>query len=244
MTESSIGAGDRATPPREAPPEILLFDLDGTLVDTVADIAFAANAALSETGRPEVPTDTVRTFVGDGARELMARCIAHVGEGQSGAAAEIDLATSRFREIYSADPCRLARPYPGVVTGLGSLGERSRLAVVTNKPLEIAMALLESLGLASAFELVVGERGVGRSKPDPAPLTFALQALGGRSGRAWMVGDGLQDLRAGRAAGIRVAAALWGFVAEGELRALAPDLVVASFGDLVARWGVAPAGRA
>lgn len=201
-------------------PAPFLFDLDGTLADTLADIAASTNHVRARHGLPALPDATVRTFVGDGARTLLRRALQPVLAAGEAAERQIDAAFARYAEHHAAQCTVHARLYPGVRTVLEQLAARGhRLAVVTNKPERFAVPIVRHLGLADLLPVVVGGDTLPQKKPDPAPLRFALAQLGANEHDrgATMVGDGVQDLRAGKAAGLRTIACLFGF---GEPRAL------------------------
>jgi len=205
--------------------DLLLLDLDGTLVDSAPDIVAAANAAISEMGREELPAEVVRGFIGDGSTRLLERCL----EG-SGGEGDVEHARRRFLEHYLEHPCERTTVFPGVVERLAS--DPARAVVVTNKPLRLALAVLTGVGLARRFALVLGERSLPRHKPAPDPIRFALAVTGVPAERALLVGDGPQDILAARAAGVRVAAAAWGYTPPDRLALLGPDAVLERFADL------------
>jgi phosphoglycolate phosphatase len=209
---------------------LVVFDLDGTLVDSVGDIGAAANRMLVRLApsAPPLPLPTVRSFVGDGARELVARVLARAGVD-----APVDEALGVFLEAYRAGLLETTRPYPGVVEGLDALADRS-LAVLTNKPGDMSRAILEGLGLAGRFFRVYGGGDVPGRKPDPTGLRLLLEEVGAAPAEALMVGDSRVDVRTGRNAGTRVAGVTYGLDSEG-LAADPPDLLVDSLVDLAHR---------
>lgn len=182
----------------------VLWDLDGTLVDSAADIAANANRALVGAGLPALSEARIRGFVGDGARNLVRRC----AEAAGGAFDEALLAA--FLAHYLEHPAEHSRVHPPGLRGLlGALTEAQvPMGVVTNKPLAVSLRLLDALGLRRAFGVVVGGDSFPEKKPDPRPVREAMAALGVR--RAVLVGDGPQDVAAGRAAGVPVVGVTWG----------------------------------
>lgn len=205
----------------------LLFDLDGTLVDSLPDIAASVDFVRGQHGLPPLHDDGVRPLVGDGLTRLLERALPDL-DASTRARAE-----AAYRTHHLEQCTQLVRPYPGARAHL----ERWRsagwaLAVVTNKPLAFATRVLEACGLASLFQVVIGGDSTPARKPDPTPCHAALDALGARRGVGTMIGDGVQDLRAGRAAGLRTIAALFGYRPEAELRAEGADAYWADFGVL------------
>jgi phosphoglycolate phosphatase len=213
------------------PFSIIGFDLDGTLVDSRTDIAIAVNAALSGIGRAPLTLDAVTRMIGGGVTRLLEQALAATGGG-----AGVDFAALRAAMLahYGASLSVHTRPYAGVEAVLAELAAQgTRLAVVTNKPEALAVALLDQLGLARLFDLVIGgdTMGPGRAKPDPAPVLAMIEQLGG--GMAAFVGDSHFDVGAARAAGIPVIAVDFGFScvpADG----LGADAVIGDFAELPA----------
>jgi phosphoglycolate phosphatase len=211
-------------------PSALLFDLDGTLVDSVPDLAAAVNALLAEHGRPPLDQAAVAGMVGDGTGKLVERALAATG----GVDMPLSAAVERFLALYEADPVELTRPYPEVPAVLERLGrEGYRLALCTNKPERVTHAVLKGLGLDRFFPLTLGGDSLPLRKPDPAPLLFALERLGVGPAAAAMVGDHKNDVLAARAAGMPAIFARYGYGLDslGELR---PEAVIDRFADLPA----------
>lgn len=215
-----------------SPPPPFLFDLDGTLADTLPDIAASTNHVRSVHGLRALPLAGVRAFVGDGARALLRRALADVMPADPAAAARcLDEAFAAYVAHHRVQCTVHARLYPGVRTFLEALRAGGHaLGVVTNKPEQFARPLLAHLGLADLLGVVVGGDTVPQKKPDPAPLVHALRALGAEGRGGTMVGDGVQDLRAGRAAGLGTIACLFGYGDPAQLLAERPDAAWTSFG--------------
>ncbi len=213
-------------------PAPFLFDLDGTLVDTLPDIAVSANHVRGKYGLPALPFDVVRTFVGDGARTLLRRALAEVlPEGVAAVDRRLDEAFVVYVEHHREQCTVGAALYPGVREHLELLRERGHgLAVVTNKPEQFVRPLLAHLGVAELLPVVVGGDTLPQQKPDPAPLQHALRALGAPAGLGSMVGDGVQDLRAGKNAGLRTIGCLFGYGDANKLREEGADLWWSAFG--------------
>jgi phosphoglycolate phosphatase len=176
----------------------LVFDLDGTLVDSAPDIAAAVNALFAELSLPAVELALIRRMIGDGAPVLLERALAHVGAAHTAA----DL-MPRFSVHYGENAVRLTTVYPAVVetlTHLRSLG--CRLGVCTNKPIGPTRAVLAALGLDSLIETVVGGDSLPQRKPAPEPLLAVIRALDGTPDNAVLVGDSAVDLACAEAAGV------------------------------------------
>jgi phosphoglycolate phosphatase len=200
---------------------LLVFDLDGTLVDSSRDIAAATNAAMRRLapGTPEIPLPEILSFVGEGARLLVERSLHHVGLD-----VPPDVVLPVYLECYRERLLDTTHLYPGVAEALDALAGAT-LAVLTNKPGDLSRAILEGLGVAARFARVVGGGDVPSRKPDPAGLLQLMAELGGTPRGTWMVGDSPTDVGAARAAGVRVAGVTWGFHLR-QLREAGPDLLV------------------
>jgi phosphoglycolate phosphatase len=212
----------------------LLFDFDGTLVDTFDDIVEAVQRARRRLdGEPLDPRE-VRHHIGWGARNLMGLCHPKLDRlrpaqlPEDGArlpipSEEIDEALRLFRQEYSRILLRQTRPYAGMPEVCWALARDGlSLAVISNKPERFVRQLLAGLALADPFRLIVGGDTLGRAKPDPEPLRHALRCLGLPPQRCIMIGDGRLDLLAARAAGIASCAVTWGLSTEEELIPLGP----------------------
>jgi phosphoglycolate phosphatase len=185
----------------------VLFDLDGTLVDSREDLASAANAVLAELGLPTLPLDVVASYVGRGARALIGRCLSHVAPGRE-AGEEVAL---RFLVHYRACMLDSTEPFPGVVQGLGELAARGvPMGIVTNKPHGPALEVVEALGLSRFFAVVLGGGAGPAKKPAPDGLLVAAGKLGVRPGDCLYVGDSDVDIEAARAASMLPVWCSWG----------------------------------
>ena len=183
-----------------------LFDLDGTLIDSVADLATAINLLRGELVLAPLDLSTVRGFVGDGATALVQRALP---------ADRYDAAQlQRFLALYGAHLQEQTLVYPGIREFLERL-EGKGLAVVSNKPLDLALRLLDGLGLRRYFPGVLGGESCAAKKPDPQPVREALRRLGAPAQSAVMLGDHHTDLRAGRAAGVATCFCAWGIGEDG-----------------------------
>jgi 2-phosphoglycolate phosphatase len=202
------------------------FDLDGTLIDSVGDIAASANHMLRSQGLPELSVDEVAGYVGDGARLLVARCVR-----LPLTPAELTSLVEMFLDYYAAHPTEHTRLMPGAQYALDALSSY-RLAVCTNKPRRTTDAVLPRLLPARHFELVVAGGDLPRAKPDPQPLLFIAERFGVDPTELVMVGDSPQDIACGRAAGTRTVGVLGGFAPRDQLRAAHPDALLGSLYEL------------
>ena len=206
----------------------ILFDLDGTLVDSVPDLAAALATLLAERGRPPLGIAAVTEMVGDGAAKLVERALAASGEGE----APLGPALDRFVALYEANATRFTRVYEGVPEVLGALADAGwRLALCTNKLERATRAVIEALGLAPRFAIVLGGDSLPTRKPDPGPLLAALDGLGVAPSRAAMVGDHANDILAARRAGMASIFARYGYGAA-TLGSLLPDAAIDRFSQL------------
>ena len=210
---------------------LVVFDLDGTLIDSSADLAAAVNGTLARIApdAPPLPPERIRSFVGHGARQLVERALAEAGLPQR---AEEVLPV--FLEVYRAHMLDRTRLYPGVAEALASLRSGYRLAVLTNKPGDMSRAILEGLGVARAFARICGPEDVPARKPDPAGLLRLMEEAGAGPEDTAMVGDSAVDIRTGRGAGVLTVGVSYGLDPEG-LRAHPPDVLLDDLRDLPER---------
>jgi phosphoglycolate phosphatase len=218
---------------------LLVFDLDGTLVDSVPDLQAALNEMLLERGRPPLSSLQVKRMVGDGVPALVAHALAASGADP----AEAATALPRFLEIYEANAAHLTRPYPDVPETLRALRHRGyRTAICTNKPQKATLAVLEGLDLLPLFDGVAGGDRFPVRKPDPGHLLALIAELGGRPAAAAMIGDNENDAAAARAAGVPLVLMRYGY-ARVDPDTLAPDALLDHFSDLprvLNRLGLVP----
>lgn len=199
--------------------ELLIFDLDGTLVDTRRDLANAVNYALQQTGRSVLPLEVVVSYVGDGLKKLLERALGRVAE------AEAEIVRQHFRQYYFEHIADFSRPYAGTVEILEHFAAKKK-AVLTNKPQEFSDKLLERLGICKYFEMVVGGQADLPLKPEPEGLVKILQHLAIQPSRAAIIGDSENDILAGKAAGAFTGAATYGFRPLENLLPLHPDFLI------------------
>jgi phosphoglycolate phosphatase len=214
--------------------EAVLFDLDGTLLDTAADIAEALNRTLAEQGFPPIAPSEVRRMIGRGSPMLIERASASFGRVLDAAAKDAMLERFFHHYGYLEESGEFkAEPYAGAAECLRALHEAGlRTAVVTNKHERFATGLLKALGLRGWVDRVVGGDSCPLRKPDPAPLLFACEQLGVASARALMVGDSTNDVQAARGAGIPVICVPYGYNEGRDPRQLPCDAFVESLADL------------
>ncbi|MCC7121361.1 MAG: phosphoglycolate phosphatase [Gammaproteobacteria bacterium] len=215
------------------PRRAVLFDLDGTLVDSAPDIAAAADRALADCGVPGRGIERIRGYIGGGAERLIHRCLTDRLDGVAERAL-FDAAFAAFFKHYAADLTTRTQPYPGVIETLASLAARGyRLGCVTNKPARFTTPLLTALALAPYFDAVVAGDTLPVKKPDPAPLLHAMTRLGTQVATTTMVGDSMADLNAARAAGMRVLCVSYGYSPTARLADHAPDALIDRMPDLL-----------
>lgn len=187
--------------------DAVIFDLDGTLVDSADDIAQAVNLTLADLDLYSVDTATVRGWIGDGVRALMASALAHHQQGGL-----LEQAMSHFMGHYHACLLRSPRLYGGVLPALQALQAASvPMAICTNKPVQLVAPLLEHLGIADYFTVIIGGGSLPQRKPDAAPLLAAASGLGVPVAQCLMVGDSATDHDAAVAAGMPLALVRYGY---------------------------------
>ena len=211
--------------------ELIIFDLDGTLVDSFPGIRLGLNLALAELGLAEIDLEWVRRHVGRGADRLVAAAAAAAAGGR----VEVSVMAERFRFHYGRIVVAHSPPYPGVDRSLRFLARKHRLAVASNKPIEWTGKLVESLGWRELMGAVVGPETVGAHKPDPAMIEAVLRMTGCDAASSLLVGDMPVDAETGRAAGIPVVGLTTGSASVEELRAAGCTIVLESMPDLV-KW--------
>jgi phosphoglycolate phosphatase len=210
----------------------LIFDLDGTLIDSAPDLAHALNRLLGELGRPPLGLDSVRRMIGDGTPQLVRRALAEGGAAVEEAA--MPELFERYRGFYLAGATQSTRAYPGVPETLAALKAAGhRMAVCTNKFQRPTMKILDFLDLTRFFTGVAGGDVVPARKPDPRHLLAALELIGGTPAESAMIGDGVNDVGAARAAGIPIILLDSGY---GDIAArdLGGDCLLSGFSDIPA----------
>jgi phosphoglycolate phosphatase len=200
-----------------------IFDLDGTLVDSLEDLATALNQALVDHGLPRAPLETVRTWIGGGARTLVAHAVAASQVDPS----RVDGVLARFRVHYAAAPIVKTRLYPGIAEMLEQFVEAGvRLAVLTNKPHDLAVRICGPLLAPWPFGAIIGQREGVALKPDPRAALEIAEDLGVEPARCVFIGDSDVDIETAHAAGMRAVGVSWGFRPRAELERARPSLIV------------------
>ncbi len=215
-------------------PALVLFDLDGTLVDSVPDLAAATDRMLLALGREAAGVERVRTWVGNGAQVLVKRALS----GQQAVAdiepALFEQALQLFLAFYGQATSQASVLYPGVGACLEGLKARGiEMGVVTNKPIRFTRPMLEGFGIAQYFSLVLGGDSLPTRKPDPAMLLHAMAHCRVTPGETLMVGDSSNDVGAARAAGCPVACVPYGYNHGEPIATAQPDLIVARLDQLL-----------
>jgi len=203
---------------------LLIFDLDGTLVDTLEDITHSVNFTLGKLGRPLLHLESVRQYVGDGMTMLLTRALGEHTDLLEDAKGIYMVHQSRNLVVRS-------RLYPGVKETLEHFRSLP-MAVVTNKTLEFSEPLLEKLGIRPLFGMVIGADAGLPLKPAPDAFQKIMKGLGIAKEHTAVVGDGTTDILAGKAAGITTCAVTYGFRSEAELRTAGPDHIIHAFSEL------------
>ena len=214
----------------------VLIDLDGTLLDTIPDLAEAANRTLAEIGRAPLAIDTVRSYVGKGIPVLVKRCLTgHLDDNVEPDPAELARALPIYRRHYAAVNGLETTIYPKVIEGLMAMQDKGfQLACITNKAGDFTLPLLQRTGLAPYFPVVVSGDTTPEKKPHPAPLLHACSAFGVAPNEAVMIGDSTNDALAGRSAGCRVLCVPYGYNEGGDVHDIDCDAIVDSLVDAAA----------
>jgi phosphoglycolate phosphatase len=210
----------------------IVFDLDGTLVDTAPDLIDTLNFTLTQHGLSAVPFDTARPLMGGGALGMIERTLA--ADGRNCSPAEVDRLYARFVAHYAVHIVERSRPFPQVEATLELLtAEGHRLAVCTNKLEWLSKRLLQALHLAQHFAAICGQDTFGVQKPDPQTFRATVMRAGGEPTHAIMVGDSITDIQTARAANAPIIAVDFGYT-DVPIAMLRPDRVISSFAELPA----------
>ena len=212
---------------------MILIDVDGTLVDSVPDLAYCVDEMMQRLGRPVHGEARVRNWVGNGVERLVRRALVGQLEGEP-SDEDFERAYPLFLELYADNTSRRSRLYPGVREGIRALKAAGyRLGCVTNKAAQFTEPLLRDLGIRDDFEIVISGDTLPQKKPDPAPLLHAAAFFGVEPGRALMIGDSVSDVKAARAAGFRIVCMSYGYNHGEDIRGCGPDAVIDEMTELL-----------
>ena len=213
-------------------PEMVMIDLDGTLVDSVPDLAYCADAMLAKLGMPPRGEAKVRQWVGNGVERLVKRALINQLDGEPDEAL-FAKALPIYMELYKDNISRRSRLYPGVKEGLDFLnGAGFKLGCITNKAAAFTEPLLKDVGIYDYFRIVVSGDTLPVKKPDPRPLLHAAEYFKVDPAHALMVGDSISDVKAARAAGFQVICVSYGYNHGQDIRNAHPDAVIDSMSQL------------
>ena len=209
--------------------EVLLFDFDGTLIDSKVDIATAVNLTLGDLGLPLRSVEEIFSFVGDGVKRLLRLSVGEENPDQYDRALEV------FRKHYLEHCVQTTRWYPGILEVLQHYKDRKNV-IVTNKSMEYTLAIVDGLKARNLFEHVEAPRDTSELKPEPVMLERALEVLDADPEQTVMIGDSTNDVRAAQAAGIRACAVGYGYGNRERVTALQPEFYCESPHDLIDLW--------
>jgi phosphoglycolate phosphatase len=215
-----------------SPIKLVAFDLDGTLVDSAADIARAVDTALLALGQHSYGVEQVKDWVGEGLTRFLKRAITGEMDGEPDPLL-LEQVRAGFSKAYLAQVCVDSRLYPGALEVLDALKACYRIACITNKATEYTGPLLKALGMSDRFELVVCGDTLKVMKPNPAPLLHTAERLGLDPVQCCLVGDSRNDILAAKAAGFRAVAVSYGYHMDDDLRAMGAETELNSLGELL-----------
>lgn len=213
----------------------MLFDLDGTLIDSVPDLALSINQMLHELDMKPYPTDTIRSWVGNGAAVLTKRALSgHIDINPDLDPAYVEKALSIFLAYYEQNVCVDTTLYPNVKSTLETLHRDGyRLVIVTNKPEQFVRPILKHLGLDNLFEMVVGGDSLPKRKPDPMQLIYVCETLGVKASSCLMIGDSKNDIFAATAAEMQSIGLTYGYNHGEDINSHGASLVLDNFADII-----------
>ena len=213
-------------------PQMILIDVDGTLVDSVPDLAYCVDEMMRQLGRPPHGETRVRDWVGNGVERLVRRALVGQLDGEP-SDADFAAAYPIFLELYADNTSKRSHLYPGVREGLAYMEAAGyRLGCVTNKAAQFTVPLLKDLGVYEHFGIVVAGDTLPVKKPDPQPLLHAAAHFGVAPQHALMIGDSKSDVTAARAAGFQIVCMSYGYNHGEDIRNYAPDAVIDSMTEL------------
>ncbi len=213
-------------------PQMILIDLDGTLVDSVPDLAYCVNATMDRLERPRWSEEKVREWVGNGVERLVKRSLVGQLDGEPDEQLYNE-GLAIFMEVYSHNISGRSHLYPGILEGLDQLKAMEfRLGCVTNKAAQFTEPLLQDMGIYDYFEVIVSGDTTAKKKPDPMPLLHAAEALGVAPTSSLMVGDSVNDVTAARRAGFQVVCVPYGYNHGNDICDAEPDAVIETLAAL------------
>ncbi|WP_456417164.1 phosphoglycolate phosphatase [Thiolapillus sp.] len=213
-------------------PQMVLIDVDGTLVDSVPDLAWCVDEMMKALERPPWGEDRVRDWVGNGVERLVRRALIGQVDGEPDEA-EFEKAYPLFLALYAENTSKRSHLYPGVEEGLAWLqGAGYPLGCVTNKAEQFTLPLLQDLGIYDYFGIVVAGDTLPVKKPDPTPLLYAAEFFGAAPEQSLMIGDSRSDVTAARAAGFRIICMSYGYNHGEDIRNYEPDAVIDTMTEL------------
>ena len=213
-------------------PDMILIDVDGTLVDSVPDLAFCIDEMMRRLGREPRGETRVRDWVGNGVERLVRRALIGRLDGEPDEA-EFDRAYPVFLELYADNTSKRSLLYPGVVDGLDYLKTAGyALGCVTNKAEQFTIPLLRDLGIDEYFSIVICGDTLEHKKPHPAPLLHAAEFFKVSPAQSLMVGDSISDVKAARAAGFQIACLPYGYNHGEDIRVAEPDVIIETLAHL------------
>ena len=213
-------------------PEMVLIDVDGTLVDSVPDLAYCVDEMMKALGMPVHGEARVRNWVGNGVERLVRRALVGQLEGEPDEAL-YQRAYPIFLELYAENTSKRSTLYPGVEEGVAWLKAQGyRLGCVTNKAAQFTLPLLRDLGVHDHFEIIISGDTLPQKKPDPAPLLHAARFFGVEPEQALMIGDSVSDVKAARAAGFQIVCMSYGYNHGADIRDFHPDAVIDSMVEI------------
>jgi len=205
--------------------QLLIFDLDGTLVDSELDLAFSVNEMLQKMGRKLLSTERIASYVGRGVKVLVSRAL-----GPDATEGDVEQGTKLFLDHYRRHMLDHTVPYPGVREALEDLKSR-KMAVLTNKPVKFSRMMLAGLGLAQHFSYIYGGNSFENKKPDPVGVVQLMSDLNTAAAKTLMIGDSVSDVLAGRNAGVWTCGVRYGFGSP-TLQEAPPDLMIGDLREL------------
>ena len=215
--------------------QLLIFDFDGTLIDSVPDLADATNIMLTQLGKPTYHINAVQQWIDNGARALVERALSgNVIIDENLSLTEVEAAEQLFFAAYAEHDASKTTSYPDVDQGLRQLKDAGfTLALVTNKPIRFVPNILEGLGWTPLFDMVLGGDSLPVKKPDPAPLLHVCESLKFKQDQAFMIGDSINDISAGKNAGIDTIGLSYGYNYGKDILDSKPNQAFDSFADLL-----------